>query len=153
MRSPDTRAGCDKTCLWMAFHKLQEIPHATWDSPQHPSSHSSAPPAPPHLRHCAFKMASVAVSPIPSSLSSPDRLSASSPATSVDEHEGKPAEETIYTINHLIQARAKGLHGTEPIVAYPSSGTEYIYYTPKQVNMHSYLFLESQGILTTSATS
>lgn len=98
-------------------------------------------------------MASVAVSPIPSSLSSPNRLSASSPATSVDELEAEPAEETIYTINHLIQARAKGLHGNEPIVAYPSSGTEYTYYTPKQVNMHSHLFLESQAILTTTATS
>ncbi|PWY67834.1 NRPS-like enzyme [Aspergillus eucalypticola CBS 122712] len=79
-------------------------------------------------------MASVAVSPIPSSLSSPNRLSASSPAMSVDELEGEPAEETIYTINHLIQARAKGLHGNEPIVAYPSSGTEYTYYTPNQLN-------------------
>ncbi|GLB11781.1 putative NRPS-like protein biosynthetic cluster [Aspergillus tubingensis] len=79
-------------------------------------------------------MASVAVSPIPSSLSSPNRLSASSPATSVDELEAESAEETIHTINHLIQARAKGPHGNEPIVAYPSSGTEYLYYTPKQLN-------------------
>ncbi|GKZ72631.1 putative NRPS-like protein biosynthetic cluster [Aspergillus niger] len=79
-------------------------------------------------------MASVAVSPIPSSLSSPNRLSASSPATSVDKLDSEPAEETIHTINHLIQARAKGRHGNEPIVAYPSSGTEYTYYTPKQLD-------------------
>lgn len=80
-------------------------------------------------------MASVAVSPIPSSLSSPNGLSASSPATSVDELDSEPAEETIHTINHLIQARAKGRHGNEPIVAYPLSGTEYTYYTPKQVRI------------------
>lgn len=43
------------------------------------------------------------------------------------------ANHDIFTVDDLLQSRAAGETAHEPIVAYPSSGTEYIYYTPHQV--------------------
>ena len=43
------------------------------------------------------------------------------------------AKNEIFTVDDLLQTRATGETAHEPIVAYPSSGTEYIYYTPHQV--------------------
>ncbi|KAJ5528079.1 hypothetical protein N7513_012238 [Penicillium frequentans] len=42
----------------------------------------------------------------------------------------------IYTIDGLLRARAAGETANEPIVAYPSSATNYIYYTPYELNQH-----------------
>ncbi|KAI9369802.1 hypothetical protein BJX61DRAFT_545228 [Aspergillus egyptiacus] len=53
-----------------------------------------------------------------------------SPATSVAEVEEKP----IYTIDDLIRARAEGNTADEPIVAYPHHGTQYKYYTPRELH-------------------
>jgi len=39
----------------------------------------------------------------------------------------------FYTIDGLLRARAAGETANEPIVAYPSSATNYIYYTPLEV--------------------
>ncbi|KAJ5240865.1 uncharacterized protein N7469_002456 [Penicillium citrinum] len=44
------------------------------------------------------------------------------------------AKNEIFTVDDLLQTRATGETAHEPIVAYPSSGTEYIYYTPHQLN-------------------
>lgn len=41
----------------------------------------------------------------------------------------------IYTIDGLLRARAAGETANEPIVAYPSSATNYIYYTPYEVSV------------------
>ncbi|RAK95922.1 NRPS-like enzyme [Aspergillus ibericus CBS 121593] len=83
-------------------------------------------------------MASIVLSPVPapssSSSSTSTAPSVASPATSVTEPEVEVLEETFHTINHLLQSRAKGHHGDDPIVAYPSSGTDYTYYTPLQLN-------------------
>ncbi|KAL4928814.1 uncharacterized protein BDV17DRAFT_298355 [Aspergillus undulatus] len=56
--------------------------------------------------------------------------SKSSPATSVTDVD----EQAIYTINDLLRARAEGDKADEPIVAYPSRGTEYKYYTPRELH-------------------
>ncbi|KAJ5630473.1 uncharacterized protein N7484_010573 [Penicillium longicatenatum] len=40
----------------------------------------------------------------------------------------------IYTIDGLLRDRAAGETANEPIVAYPSSATNYIYYTPHELN-------------------
>ncbi|KAL4922531.1 hypothetical protein BDW62DRAFT_217337 [Aspergillus aurantiobrunneus] len=53
-----------------------------------------------------------------------------SPATSVTEVE----ERTIYTINDLLRTRAEGDRADGPIVAYPIKGTEYKYYTPRELH-------------------
>ncbi|KAL2842165.1 hypothetical protein BJY01DRAFT_256818 [Aspergillus pseudoustus] len=53
-----------------------------------------------------------------------------SPATSVNEVEENP----IYTIDDLLRARAEGDKADEPIVAYPFSGTEYTYFTPRELH-------------------
>lgn len=37
------------------------------------------------------------------------------------------------TIDELIRCRAIGDTGDLPIIAYPSDGRDYVYYTPKQV--------------------
>lgn len=42
-------------------------------------------------------------------------------------------KQEIFTIDDLVRARAAGETAHEPIVAYPSSGTDYVYYTPHQV--------------------
>ncbi|KAJ5739371.1 hypothetical protein N7533_012155 [Penicillium manginii] len=39
-------------------------------------------------------------------------------------------KQEIFTIDDLVRVRATGETAHEPIVAYPSSGTDYIYYTP-----------------------
>ncbi|RAL12493.1 acetyl-CoA synthetase-like protein [Aspergillus homomorphus CBS 101889] len=67
-------------------------------------------------------------------------VSAASSATSVDEQDA--VEENFDTIDHLLQSRAKGRLGDEPIVAYPSFGTNYIYYSPKQLDA----FVETASI-------
>ncbi|PWY88879.1 acetyl-CoA synthetase-like protein [Aspergillus sclerotioniger CBS 115572] len=74
------------------------------------------------------------LSPTPSLPSTSTPPSVPSPATSVTEPEAEVAEETLHTINDLLQSRAKGHHGNEPLVAYPTSGTDYIYYTPRQLD-------------------
>lgn len=58
--------------------------------------------------------------------------SAVSPATSVEDLNN--TKQDIYTINELLQRKAKAETCNEPIVAYPSEGTDYTYYTPKQVS-------------------
>lgn len=75
---------------------------------------------------------SVVPTPTPSPPTSLTPVSVASPATSVNELDS--LEEEFDTINHLLQTRAKGHLGHEPIVAYPSSGTNYVYYSPQQVN-------------------
>ncbi|KAL5050776.1 hypothetical protein BDW71DRAFT_203499 [Aspergillus fruticulosus] len=57
-------------------------------------------------------------------------VSRGSPATSVTEVE----ERAIYTIDDLVRARAEGEKADEPIVAYPVKGTEYRYYTPRELH-------------------
>lgn len=42
-------------------------------------------------------------------------------------------EQSIHTIDDLLRHRASGSKGNDPIVAYPSHGSEYTYYTPQQV--------------------
>ena len=39
------------------------------------------------------------------------------------------------TIDGLIKTRSSEVLASEPIVAYPSSGTDYTYYTPRQVGV------------------
>ncbi|OOF95586.1 hypothetical protein ASPCADRAFT_507410 [Aspergillus carbonarius ITEM 5010] len=79
-------------------------------------------------------MASLLLSPTPSLSPTSTSPGVVSPATSVTESEAEVAEETLQTINDLLQSRAKRGVGDEPIVAYPSSGTDYVYYTPRQLN-------------------
>ena len=43
----------------------------------------------------------------------------------------------IDTIDALLRHRAKDYGANEAIVAYPSRGTDYVYYTPKQVRKTS----------------
>ncbi|KAL4899742.1 hypothetical protein BDW74DRAFT_188917 [Aspergillus multicolor] len=57
-------------------------------------------------------------------------VSSGSPATSVTDVE----ERAIYTIDDLVRSRAEGDRADEPIVAYPVKGTEYRYYTPRELN-------------------
>lgn len=47
----------------------------------------------------------------------------------------------IYTINDLLRLRALGETAHDPIVAYPSSGTDYVYYTPHQVKFFAPIVL------------
>ncbi|KAL5342841.1 hypothetical protein BJX70DRAFT_409789 [Aspergillus crustosus] len=53
-----------------------------------------------------------------------------SPATSVTDVE----EGAIYRIDDLLRARVEGDKADESIVAYPSKGTEYTYYTPRELH-------------------
>ncbi|KAL4974846.1 hypothetical protein BDW66DRAFT_167504 [Aspergillus desertorum] len=57
-------------------------------------------------------------------------VSRGSPATSVTELE----ERAIHTIDDLVRARAESDKADEPIVAYPVKGTEYRYYTPRELH-------------------
>ncbi|KAL4948869.1 hypothetical protein BDW69DRAFT_203240 [Aspergillus filifer] len=80
-------------------------------------------------------MASPAVlrSVTPSSERSNEALTPSShasPATSVTEID----ESAIYTIDELLRARVEGDKADEPIVAYPTKGTDYKYYTPRELH-------------------
>ncbi|KJK62622.1 Male sterility protein [Aspergillus parasiticus SU-1] len=59
----------------------------------------------------------------------------SSPVTSNDEYD--EPEREIYTIHDLLLTRANGKAADEPIVAYPSKGIDYVYYTPRQ--LHDYV--------------
>ncbi|KAJ5107632.1 hypothetical protein N7456_004307 [Penicillium angulare] len=43
-------------------------------------------------------------------------------------------QEKLYTINDLVRTRAKGPTAHDSIVAYPSSGTDYVYYSPYQLD-------------------
>lgn len=79
----------------------------------------------------------------PSSAPSSDVLtpdSNASPATSATEVE----ERAIYTIDDLLRARAEGDKADEPIVAYPLKGTDYTYYTPREV---SCLYLKESPVV------
>lgn len=49
------------------------------------------------------------------------------------ESESESSEKMVYTIDGLLRNRAAGEKADEPIVAYPAEGTEYAYYTPRQV--------------------
>ncbi|KAL3473586.1 hypothetical protein BJX99DRAFT_272275 [Aspergillus californicus] len=53
-----------------------------------------------------------------------------SPATSVTDVDEGP----IYTVDDLLRARAEGVAADESIVAYPFKGTEYRYYTPRDLH-------------------
>ncbi|KAL4804262.1 hypothetical protein BDV18DRAFT_166093 [Aspergillus unguis] len=79
-------------------------------------------------------MASAILQPLtPPSEPSSDVLtpgSKASPATSVTDVEESP----IYTIDDLLRARAEGDKADEPIVAYPTKGTNYRYYTPRELH-------------------
>ncbi|KAJ5664684.1 hypothetical protein N7462_011497 [Penicillium macrosclerotiorum] len=46
-----------------------------------------------------------------------------------------PPNQDIYTLNDLLRVRAAGYTAHDPIVAYPSSGTDYVYYTPNELNI------------------
>lgn len=60
-----------------------------------------------------------------------ERQTKSAAATKVDSAE--PVSQPPSTINELIRQRAQDGGCNDPIVAYPSSGTNYIYYTPNEV--------------------
>jgi hypothetical protein len=70
---------------------------------------------------------------VPSSDISTPTSDAASPATSVNEVEERP----IYTIDDLLRARTVGDKADEAIVAYPFTGTEYTYFTPREVSFAS----------------
>ncbi|CAG8156043.1 unnamed protein product [Penicillium nalgiovense] len=44
-------------------------------------------------------------------------------------------KQDIYTVNDLLRAKASGETAHKPIVGYPSSGTDYVYYTPHQLDL------------------
>ncbi|KAJ6148681.1 hypothetical protein N7497_010663 [Penicillium chrysogenum] len=44
-------------------------------------------------------------------------------------------KQDIYTVNDLLRAKASGEAAHKPIVGYPSSGTDYVYYTPHQLDL------------------
>ncbi|KAJ5701319.1 hypothetical protein N7488_008867 [Penicillium malachiteum] len=69
------------------------------------------------------------------SVLSPPTTSVSSHSTDsiVDSIKTNPKEK-LYTISDLIRTRANANTAHEPIVAYPSSGTDYVYYTPYQLD-------------------
>jgi hypothetical protein len=70
--------------------------------------------------------ASVLPTPDTSSLPAISSSATTSLATTAPKQE-------IYTINDLLRLRASGETAHDPIVAYPSSGTNHVYYTPHQV--------------------
>ncbi len=61
------------------------------------------------------------------------KTKASATATLVENVTSPKQQETLYTVNDILRARASGETAHEPIVAYPSSGIDYVYYTPHQV--------------------
>ncbi|KAL2861787.1 hypothetical protein BJX68DRAFT_251638 [Aspergillus pseudodeflectus] len=67
---------------------------------------------------------------VPSNDISTPASDAASSATSVNEAEERP----IYTIDDLLRARAEGDKADEAIVAYPFKGTEYTYFTPRELH-------------------
>ncbi|KAJ5629105.1 acetyl-CoA synthetase-like protein [Penicillium lividum] len=85
-------------------------------------------------------MASVLASSAPSLATPASPKSLASPPTSVNEFED--LEKTIFTINDLLRTRANGPTGNDDIVAYPSNGTKYTYYTPAQLDK----FVEAAGV-------
>ncbi|CAG8895324.1 unnamed protein product [Penicillium egyptiacum] len=44
-------------------------------------------------------------------------------------------KQDIYTVNDLLRAKASEEAAHKPIVGYPSSGTDYVYYTPHQLDL------------------
>ncbi|KAJ6024668.1 hypothetical protein N7540_005465 [Penicillium herquei] len=69
------------------------------------------------------------------SVLSPPTTSVSSYPTDsiVDSIKANPKEK-LYTISDLIRTRAKANTAYDPIIAYPSSGTDFVYYTPHQLD-------------------
>lgn len=45
------------------------------------------------------------------------------------------SRDEIYTVDDLLRTRAKCENAHQPIVAYPSSGSDYAYYTPFEVSI------------------
>ena len=74
----------------------------------------------------SVQIQSVTPSPVPALLAASKLLPAQQGSC-------ESAEQVVYTIDGLLRARAAGEKADEPIVAYPSAGTEYAYYTPRQV--------------------
>ncbi|KAJ5407938.1 hypothetical protein N7509_001821 [Penicillium cosmopolitanum] len=74
--------------------------------------------------------ASALASPVTSALPITNTRSSTSPSIMTGS-----VKQEIFTIDDLVRARAAGETAHEPIVAYPSSGTDYVYYTPHQVNI------------------
>jgi hypothetical protein len=77
-------------------------------------------------------MAAVTLQPPASQprFSSAEPASLASPANIVQ----NSTEHDFKTIDGLLRARSNGHFANEAIVAYPSSGTDYEYYTPRQVS-------------------
>lgn len=65
----------------------------------------------------------------------------------VDHH---ASEQDFKTIDGLIKARSSEALADESIVAYPSSGTDYTYYTPRQVGSCGIFFEMHQLIIADS---
>lgn len=65
----------------------------------------------------------------------------------VDHH---ASEQDFKTIDGLIKTRSSGTLANESIVAYPSSGTDYTYYTPRQVGSCGIFFEMHQPIIADS---
>ncbi|KAJ5156597.1 hypothetical protein N7492_009400 [Penicillium capsulatum] len=78
-------------------------------------------------------MAASVVPSLPTSAFGSNVTIAKEPLATSQSRNPQPLEEDIYTINDLLRARAAGPTAHDPIVAYPSSGTHYIYYTPHQL--------------------
>ncbi|KAJ5085474.1 hypothetical protein N7532_010245 [Penicillium argentinense] len=74
--------------------------------------------------------ASVIASPAASALHNAN-VQSSTPPVGVD----ATFKQAIYTVNDLLRTRASGETAHDPIVAYPSSGTDYVYYTPYQLDL------------------
>ncbi|CAG8289918.1 unnamed protein product [Penicillium salamii] len=53
------------------------------------------------------------------------------------------ADHDFKTIDGLLKARSNGSLADESIVAYPSTGTDYVYYTPRQLNT----FVEAAAVI------
>ncbi|KAK1141640.1 putative NRPS-like protein biosynthetic cluster [Aspergillus melleus] len=75
----------------------------------------------------SVQIQSVTPSPVPALLTASKLLP-------VQQGSCESAEQVVYTIDGLLRARAAGEKADEPIVAYPSAGTEYAYYTPRQLH-------------------
>jgi hypothetical protein len=74
---------------------------------------------------------------------SAEPASSASPAAIVQ----NPTEQDFKTIDELLRARSNGHLANEAIVAYPSSGTDYDYYTPRQVSFASNKAQQSKYVL------
>lgn len=66
----------------------------------------------------------------------PSNVTGGNEAVVTTQSEEPRSKDTFYTIDDLLRTRASGQTAPEPIVAYPSSGTDYVYYTPQQVSCH-----------------